>query len=138
MKNTEPPATPKTPAQVQKTAVRGEADLGLTLPGELTRGGNEESGSNAGLSDMDRLVRVAYLALTGDKWEPWSQGLPDGVMAEHVASTIMAAGFGDVAAMKAKRDAALAVIADALAQTKRGNVLTPPWVIEALSAKVNK
>ena len=59
----------------------------------------------AGLSERDRLVRVVYLALTGDKWESWSQGLVDGAMAENVASMILAAGFGDVAAMEAERDA---------------------------------
>jgi hypothetical protein len=36
--------------------------------------------------------------------------------------------------MRAERDAALSVIASTLAATKRGNLMTPPWVVEALSA----
>lgn len=38
-------------------------------------------------------------------------------------------------AAEAKRDDALAVIEGALAATKRGNLMTPPWVIAALNGE---
>ena len=38
----------------------------------------------------------------------------------------------------AERDAALAVIAQAIAQTKRGNLATPPWVVAALNGEGSK
>ena len=36
--------------------------------------------------------------------------------------------------IQAERDGLLAMVAAALAATKRGNIATPPWVIEALTA----
>jgi hypothetical protein len=45
MKSTEPPATPKTRAQLQEFAARVEADPSLTLAGELTRKGDQMWGN---------------------------------------------------------------------------------------------
>ena len=40
----------------------------------------------------------------------------------------------EVSELTAERDGLLAMVAAALAATKRGNIATPPWVIEALTA----
>ena len=46
------------------------------------------------------------------------------------------AALAALEAAESDRDAALAIIAEALRQTRRGNVLTPPWVIAALDGEV--
>ena len=83
-----------------------------------------------GLSERERLARALWL-----EFYDWTSSWEATDQAQWLTSAdaLIAAGFGYVAQITAERDAALAIITEAIAQTKRGNLMTPPWVIAALN-----
>ena len=73
----------------------------------------------------DARGQLAELKEFGGDFDEWEQLA---YLTEPLADALEAA--------ESERDAALAIIAEALRQTRRGNVLTPPWVIAALDGEV--